>query len=252
MVKKKSQTSLMQMNEFSTYLNHIKILLKDFKASVEPYLDQTLLISKHEQLTSIENTIKGFNQANVIVPTEYNDFRLNLIYEIKHAKDAINGYHEFIKILRSYKTYPISITHREREIHEDILISASTQVYEPEGNLIAANPNSAQSVSSGLKKKNARLKKEEITLFDIIQANIIPPGTVLLSEYGGHLCRGIVTEDGRIILKGFYKGTYPDPNSAAQSITTLSIDGWLWWHVFIDKWKRPLDDLRVIYLERML
>ena len=94
------------------------------------------------------------------------------------------------------------------------------------------------------------MKKAEITLSDIIEAKIIPPGTVILKEFQNTTYRGIITEDGKITLKGFNKATYDDPHSAVKAITDVPIDGWKWWNVFTGYLKRPLDDLRVIYLER--
>jgi hypothetical protein len=237
------------MNEFSDYLKHIKILLKDFRNAVEPYLDENKLKDQQNKLKLIDNTIAEYNQSNEKVPKESTEFRSDLIYEIKLANDAITAHYQFIDLLNSYLMLPIPSSHSEQETLPELPIQEFPQVSEPEGNFTAINQDSIQSGSSGLSKENAGLKKAEITLSDIIEAKIIPPGTVILKEFRGNICRGIITEDGKITLKGFNKATFNDPHSAVKAITDLPLDGWKWWNVFIGFWKRPLDDLREIYLK---
>jgi hypothetical protein len=236
------------MNEFSDYLKHIKILLKDFRAAVEPYLDETLLTNKQAHLESIENTISNLNQGNIQALNEHITLKLKIIHEIEQTNEAINGYQEFINILNSYMIPLIPLTLPEQESDPDLPNNEFSPVLsKAEGNFIAANQNSAVSVAPVLSEGNFRLSKSEVTLSDIIQANIIPSGTVIVREFKNKVCRAIITEDGKITLKGSNKATYPDPHSATKAITGLSMDGWHWWYVFIDKRKRPLDDLRRIY-----
>jgi hypothetical protein len=238
------------MKKSSSYLKHVLIALQAFKTAVGPYLDETLLKNKQDQLRSIENAIRSFKQSHLKVPKELSPFRVKLRHEIRLINEANIANQEFLKILQSYLLPPIPLTPKKHKPHSDLPINEVTQVSEPEANLIAANQNSAQSLLSGLSEQNAFLKKDEITLSEIIQAKIIPPGTVILNEFKGKVYRGIITEDGKITMKGVNNATYPDPHSATQEITGLSMDGWQWWNVFINKWKLPLDELRVIYLKR--
>jgi hypothetical protein len=218
------------MSTFKEQINQIKEMLEDFQADIKPWLSSSIINEKKSQLESIEKTINALKRNETPIPDELRNLKFKLINEldlVQEAKEADLLLSEYLQ----------SLLKPSSEVkHIKIVKPAPKAAIQSEDKQIAN------------KKYNDHVLSK-VTLFDLILSNLIPPNTLILKEYSKRIYKGIITENGEILMSERMSDViFKDPSEAATQLIGESINGWNWWYVFLDaKWVL-LDELRQKYL----
>jgi hypothetical protein len=208
------------MSSFKELISQIRELLNSFQENINPWLDQKSANDKHAQLISIEKSITSLQKSKTPIPEPLRILKLNLINELGKYKEAEEA---------------------------QSLLSASIRPY-----IISPKRKTAKkAIPNPPKVEKSKNRIARITLAEIIQSNILLPGTSLFRKYKGKRFEAKLNANGIIELSVNGNIEYHrTPSGAAMAATGKPQDGWIFWHTALNEKVVELDFYRKKYIAK--
>lgn len=207
------------MNPWKEHITQLDELLKVLKEQLLPYWKQTHKKEKLAQLKSVEKSINQLQKGNTPIPDELRELKFRLLNELELFKQAETARAEIQRVI---------------------------QPFAPKTNRLK------RSVQKGPEQPIKKKEKKEprITLQNLIEKELIEPGTRLSKTYKGVQHNAVITHDGSIKMKlDGNEISFISPSAAAVAASKNAQNGWIWWNVDGQSKERTLDYYRQKYKE---
>ena len=211
------------MPKIHQHITQLKEILQQLEEHLDKYTNEDLLAEKVTQLNGIEKTIRNLQKSNTAIPSELRELKLSLVTETDNWQEAKAMQPEIIDLLESFVT--------------------------KYGNKPKAKNTPVQHKRI-VKKQRKKEGNEQVTVSDVLEAELIKPGIELFRTYKGTEYFASIQPDGSIETS--INGTveqFNTPSAAAVAVSNKSQNGWIWWFTSFEGTKRELNYYRKKYID---
>lgn len=203
------------MNPWKEHIAQLDELTKVLKEQLLPYWKPAHKKEKLAQLKSVEKSVRQLKKSNTPIPEELRQLKFRLINDLELFKEA-----------------RLAMTAINNAFQE---FSSGSGTRKTRNHKLERKP------KTGIEKRG----EARVTIKELVDANILSPGTRLSREYKGIVYQAEITTEGAIKLNlNSGIGMFKSPSSAAAAVTHKPQSGWTWWFVDDQPIKTTLDYFR--------